>query len=189
MCRCRVELLSSHKKAQSDEAKSTFTRLKNNFYSCRFLCLLCLFVAIHSRSFEIGSGRAVSRFLSAPLRVERIICLSSRYPKPVCFRRHGTSRSSVSYLALHPMGFSVPRRLRFARWSLTPPFHPYQHRLRNAGGIFSVALSVGTTHAVASRVYLRLNRSYAASRPMVFGLSSPDLRQKRFSALPEPITR
>jgi hypothetical protein len=22
------------------------------------------------------------------------------------------------------MGFSVPRRLRFARWSLTPPFHP-----------------------------------------------------------------
>ena len=36
---------------------------------------------------EIGSGRAVSRFLSAPLRVERIICLSSRYPKPVCFRR------------------------------------------------------------------------------------------------------
>jgi hypothetical protein len=29
-------------------------------------------------------------------------------------------------LALHPMGFSVPRRLRFARWSLTPPFHPYR---------------------------------------------------------------
>jgi len=23
------------------------------------------------------------------------------------------------------MGFSVPRRLRFERWSLTPPFHPY----------------------------------------------------------------
>jgi len=85
------------------------------------------------------------------------------------------------------MGFSVPRRLRFARWALTPPFHPYRRRLRNTGGIFSVALSVGTTHAVAARVYLRLNRSYAASRPVVFGLSSRDLRRERFSALPEPL--
>jgi hypothetical protein len=108
-----------------------------------------------SGSSEIGSGRAVSRFLSALLRVERIICLSSRYPKPVCFRKRGTSRSSVSYLALHPMGFSVPRRLRFARWALTPPFHPYHNCSRNSGGIFSVALSVGTTHAVAARVYLQ----------------------------------
>jgi hypothetical protein len=139
-----------------------------------------------SGSSEIGSGRAVSRFLSALLRVERIICLSSRYPKPVCFRKRGTSRSSVSYLALHPMGFSVPRRLRFARWALTPPFHPYPNCLRNSGGIFSVALSVGTTHVVAARVYLQLNWSYAASCSAVFGLSSRDLCRERFSALPEP---
>jgi len=86
------------------------------------------------------------------------------------------------------MGFSVPRRLRFARWSLTPPFHPYQRRLRNAGGIFSVALSVGTTRVVAARVYLsRTSLSYAASRPVEFGLSSLDLRRKRSSALPEPL--
>ena len=135
-------------------------------------------------------GRAVSRFLSASLRTERIICLSSPYPEPVrpaCASRPAAGRRAVPYLALHPMGFSVPRRLRFARWSLTPPFHPYPQLLRALGGIFSVALSVGTTHAVTSRVYLRLNRSYAASRPMVFGLSSPDLRQERFSALPEPL--
>ena len=93
------------------------------------------------------------------------------------------------------MGFSVPRRLRFARWSLTPPFHPYPQLLRIAGGIFSVALSVGTTHAVASRVYLKVRlltsaaTSYAASRPVVFGLSSRSLRRERFSALPEPLTR
>ena len=31
-------------------------------------------------------GRAVSRFLSASLRTERIICLSSPYPEPVRFR-------------------------------------------------------------------------------------------------------
>ena len=142
-----------------------------------------------------GSGRAVSRFLSAFLRTERIICLSSQYPKPVHFRGHGTSRSSVSYLALHPMGFSVPFRSRGMRWSLTPPFHPYPRRLRNTGGLFSVALSVGTTRAVAARVYpeVRLHASaapgYAASRPVEFGLSSPDLRRERFSALPEPVRR
>ena len=37
---------------------------------------------------------------------------------------HGAGRSEVPYLALHPMGFSVPPRLRLERWALTPPFHP-----------------------------------------------------------------
>jgi hypothetical protein len=53
--------------------------------------------------------------------------------------------------------------------------------------MFSVALSVGTTRAVAARVYLsRTSLSYAASCSAVFGLSSRDLRHERFSALPEP---
>jgi len=30
-------------------------------------------------------------------------------------------------LALHRMGFIVPRRLPPGRWAFTPPFHPY-HR-------------------------------------------------------------
>jgi len=38
---------------------------------------------------------------------------------------HGAGSSVVPYLALHPMGFSVPPRLRLERWALTPPFHPY----------------------------------------------------------------
>jgi len=88
-------------------------------------------------------------------------------------------------LALHPMGFAVPRRLRFERWSLTPPFHPYLRFLRNAGGIFSVALSVGTTRAVAARVYLsQTSLSYAASRPVEFGLSSPITRWRDRSDSP-----
>jgi len=38
-----------------------------------------------------------------------------------------------------------------------------------------------------ARVYLnRTDLSYAASRPAVFGLSSADFRQQRFSALPKP---
>jgi hypothetical protein len=36
---------------------------------------------------------------------------------------NGAGRSEVPYLALHPMGFSVPPRLRSERWALTPPFH------------------------------------------------------------------
>ncbi len=75
------------------------------------------------------------------------------------------------------MGFSVPRRLPGERWSLTPPFHPYLRLLRDTGGLFSVALSVGTPRGVAARVYLNLTGlSYAASRPLVFGLSSPTPR-------------
>src|SRR4051812_7920539 len=96
-------------------------------------------------------GKAVSRILSAPLRAERIICLSSPYPEPVRFREHAAGRCAVPYLALHPMGFAVPRRLRFERCALTAPFHPYPHRSLSrfplsatsaAGGLFSVALSV-----------------------------------------------
>ncbi len=55
---------------------------------------------------------------------------------------------------------------------------------KEPGGIFSVALSVRTPHDVAARVYPTIRRSrfrcfggagYAASRPLVFGLSSsPD---------------
>jgi len=41
------------------------------------------------------------------------------------FAKTGAGRSVVPYLALHPMGFSVPPRLRLERWALTPPFHPY----------------------------------------------------------------
>jgi len=42
------------------------------------------------------------------------------------FAELGAGRSGVSYLALHPMGFSVPRRLRFARCALTAPFHHHR---------------------------------------------------------------
>ena len=84
-----------------------------------------------------------------------------------------TGRFGVPYLALLPMGFAVPRRLRFARCALTAPFHPYPVPLPGPGGLFSVALSVGTPRGVASRVYPRPNRGYAASRPVEFGLSSP----------------
>ena len=48
----------------------------------------------------------------------------------------------ASYLALLPMGFSVPPRLLSERWALTPPFHPCRRHTGYSGGLFSVALSV-----------------------------------------------
>ena len=59
-----------------------------------------------------------------------------------------------------------------------PAFSPLPAEISNlhlrlqTGGLFSVALSVGTPRGVASRVYPRPNRGYAASRPLEFGLSS-----------------
>jgi len=98
------------------------------------------------------------------------------------------------------MGFSVPPRLRLERWALTPPFHPCPALPEMAagplpsrplqeerGGLFSVALSVGTPRGVASRVYLQPNRSYAASRPSVFGLSSLPNRSGRAILRPSKI--
>ena len=96
-----------------------------------------------------GSGRAVSRVLSALLRAERIICLSSQYPEPVRFRGTGAGRSRVPYLALHPMGFSVPRRLRFERCALTAPFHHHRAVARESQGGLSVFC--GTFRRDASR--------------------------------------
>src|SRR5690606_1000101 len=46
-----------------------------------------------------------------------------------------------SYLALLRVGFALPRLLPGARCALTAPFHPYR---TEPGGIFSVALSVGS---------------------------------------------
>ena len=54
---------------------------------------------------------------------------------PSRFRGTGAGRSGVPYLALHPMGFSVPRRLRFARCALTAPFHPCPDIVTDVGAV------------------------------------------------------
>ena len=51
-----------------------------------------------------GFGRAVSRILSSPLRMERIICLSSRYPEPVPRWRDRSGPLRGSLFGLAPDG-------------------------------------------------------------------------------------
>ena len=48
------------------------------------------------------------------------------------------------YLVLLRVGFSLPPLLPTARCALTAPFHPYRPSYEDVGGIFSVALSVGS---------------------------------------------
>ncbi len=94
-----------------------------------------------------------------------------RYPEPGSVLRPGLERAApqVPYLALHPMGFSVPRALRIERWALTPPFHPCRTEARRF-------VFCGTVRRRAFRLFLpRVSppkRGYAASRSVVFGLSS-----------------
>src|SRR3989442_6661856 len=71
--------------------------------------------------------KAVSRILSAPKIFGGENHLSQQpVPGTGTNSGHGAGSSVVPYLALHPMGFSVPPRLRLERWALTPPFHPYR---------------------------------------------------------------
>jgi len=58
------------------------------------------------------------------------------------------------YLVLLPVGFTVPLPLPVARWALTPPFHPcrpMRPKANRVGGLFSVALSLGSPPPAVSR--------------------------------------
>ena len=53
-------------------------------------------------------------------------------------------RRVFPYLALLPAGFAVPSPLPSTRCALTAPFHPCRRACARLGGVFSVALSVGS---------------------------------------------
>ena len=53
-------------------------------------------------------------------------------------------RRVFPYLALLRAGFSVPSPLPSTRCALTAPFHPCRRACARLGGVFSVALSVGS---------------------------------------------
>ena len=85
------------------------------------------------------------------------------------FAKPGAGRSGIPYLALHPMGFSVPRCLRFARCALTAPFHPYRQPLRAAGGLIFCGTVRRKVFQLSARVYLR-------SKPELRGVAPDGVR-------------
>ena len=124
-----------------------------------------------------GPGRA--SFISAAVLGTRLLSQ----------RRRGQRLGSPFGLA--PGRFSVPRRLRFGRWALTPPFTP-RPRPFGRGGLFSVALSVTGLSFPAPAVmpaypgFCTRCRRFRP-RPGEFGLSSSGLRHQRYPTLPRPL--
>ena len=53
-------------------------------------------------------------------------------------------RRMLPYLALLPAGFALPSPLPSTRCALTAPFQPCRRACARLGGVFSVALSVGS---------------------------------------------
>lgn len=72
-------------------------------------------------------------------------------------------------LALHRMGFIVPRRLPSGRWAFTPPFHPYRHTCSSAS---RRSVFCDTFHRQRLSPLPSADFS-AACCLVVFGLSSP----------------
>ena len=85
---------------------------------------------------------------------ERIICLSSQYPGPVPLSRNverATPRSPIWPCTR----WGLPCLVACASsGGLLLHLFTLTEVLANRGGIFSVALSVGTPHGITSRVYL-----------------------------------
>jgi len=101
-----------------------------------------------------GSVLALRRWMAIPLG----------RPSPNASRdRPGRRRGNTAagcpacrpYLVLLPVGFAVPLPLPVARWALTPPFHPCllvcHSKAGQRGGLFSVALSLGSPPPAVSR--------------------------------------
>jgi hypothetical protein len=121
-------------------------------------------------------------FVCAGCPAERIIYLLRPYPGPWPFPTAGRAVPLPSIWSCTQWG--LPCRLAYAwRGGLLP--HLFTLASTEAAAVYFL-WHFPSTHprGWAAHVYPRLNRSYAASRPVVFGLSSPGNCRERSSALP-----
>src|SRR5688572_32558604 len=83
---------------------------------------------------------------SRPAVAGRLERSTRRLGRAALERLRRTAANRRPFLTLLRVGFTEPHRSPGVRWSLTPPFHPYQRhvRRRDTGGLFSVALSRGS---------------------------------------------
>src|SRR6266404_5581822 len=131
-------------------------------------------------------GRAVSRILSASLAGRREPFVWAAYTRNR-FRLRETWSGQLRgpLFGLAPDGVFRASALALGAVGSYPTFSPLPCLLRNPGGLSFC----GTVRRQASRPgRLRVSptsRGYAASRPAVFGLSSPGSRRERSSTLPK----
>ena len=134
---------------------------------------------------RIGFGRAVSRILSAPCGGENHL---SMQPYPESVRLRGSWSGPPRGFPIWPCTrWGFPCRVACAsRGALLPHLFTITAGLRRRLFVFCGTVRRNVFQR-SSRVYPgRTSPGYAASRPAVFGLSSPGLRRERFSALPKP---
>ncbi len=119
------------------------------------------------------SRRSVSRVLSTPLRMldghssgtgvaaclARPTRAADRKHSRAHARRHNAGRP---YSVLLPVGFTLPTLSPGLRCALTAPFHPYLGR--TLGGLFSVALSLGSPPPAVSRHRISVEPGLSSSR-------------------------
>src|SRR5215510_10445856 len=91
-----------------------------------------------------SSGTPLARRLEQPTRAAAGI-------EPGTLRAQAASVPRRPYSVLLPVGFAVPPPSPEARCALTAPFHPCPCGLPRAGGLISVALSLGSPPAAVSR--------------------------------------
>ena len=132
-------------------------------------------------------GRAVSRILSARLPGERIICLSSQYPGPIPSKRK--LKRAASWSPIWPCsrwGFPCPGDYSTGG-GLLPRLFTLTAATEAAAAVCFLwhSPSDGLSASPPACIPIHTDLGYAASRPVEFGLSSPGLRRKRFSALPK----
>ena len=87
---------------------------------------------------------------------------SGSQPGPLGRENPGAEAPRDPYLALLLAGLAVPPTLPPARWALTPPFHPCP-RAEAAGGLISVALSLGLPRAGVTRRHLSLESGLSST--------------------------
>ena len=134
---------------------------------------------------ELGFGRAVSRILSAPCGGENH--LSERPIPETCPLSRARSGQLLGFqFGLAPDGVfrAASLALRAVRFYRT--FSPLPTACAVGGLIFCGTVRRKVFQLSACVYPSHTSLGYAASYPMEFGLSSPDLRPERFSALPKP---
>ncbi len=97
--------------------------------------------SVHAEALDgHSSGTRLAARLARPTRA------ADRKPSRVLVSRRSAGRP---YSVLLPVGFTLPALLPRPRCALTAPFHPY--RRHAGGGLFSVALSLGSPPPAVSR--------------------------------------
>jgi len=96
------------------------------------------------------------------------------------------------YSVLLPMGFTLPPLSPGARCALAAPFHPCPRRRGGAGGLFSVALSLGSPPPAVSRHRIPVEPGLSSTRGLPprqrpsGRLAAPQCARARRASSPRP---